>query len=120
MSDGGGNAQLRSFVERAERLDEEIAGLNSDKKDLFAEAKSVGFDVAAIKTVLGIRRKDPAKRSEHNAMVALYLSNLGMADAAGEVESNDPVQAHPRSTERANDAPIEWPIRIPRNSSSEA
>lgn len=120
MGDGGGNAQLRSFIERAERLDEEISGLNSDKKDLFAEAKSVGFDVAAIKTVLGIRRKDPTKRAEHNAMVALYLSNLGMADAAGEVEDNDPVQAQARSTERANDAPIDWPIRISPTANPEA
>lgn len=119
MSDGGSNAQLRSFIERAERLDEEIAGLNSDKKDLFAEAKSVGFDVAAIKGVLSIRRKDPAKRAAHNEMVALYLANLGMVDAATEVESHS--LAHPHaSNERANDTAIDWPIRISRSTNLEA
>jgi uncharacterized protein (UPF0335 family) len=81
------NARLASFIERAEHLEQEIADRNSDKKELFAEAKSAGFDVPALKTVLGIRRKDPAKRSAHNSMVALYLSTLGMADEASEVEA---------------------------------
>jgi len=101
--------QLRSYIERAERLDEEIAGLNTDKKELFAEAKGAGFDVAAIKSVLGIRRKDPAKRAEHNSMVALYLSTLGMADEAAEIEANDPVHVQARSSDRAkSDEPIDW------------
>lgn len=86
MTDSASHSQLRSIVERVERLDEEIAGLNGDKKDIFAEAKANGFDVKALKAVLSIRRKEPAERSEHNAMVSLYLSTLGMADAAEEVE----------------------------------
>lgn len=102
--------QLRSYVERAERLDEEIAGLNTDKKELFAEAKGNGFDVKALKQVLSIRRKDPAERAELNAVVALYLSTLGMADEAAEVEANDPVQAQARSTDRANEAPMDWAL----------
>lgn len=98
MSDGSNSAgQLRSIVERVERLDEEIAGLNADKKDIFAEAKANGFDVKALKSVLGIRRKDPGERAEHNAIVATYLASLGMADAAQEVEANDPVQVQARA-----------------------
>lgn len=97
MSDSTAHSQLRSIVERVERLDEEIAGLNGDKKDIFAEAKANGFDTKALKAVIAIRRKDPSERSEHNAMVSLYLSTLGMADAANEVEQMaSRVQAHMR------------------------
>lgn len=119
MSDATSNSagQLRSYIKRVERLDEEIAGLNADKKDLFAEAKSNGFDVAAIKTVLGIRRKDPSKRAAHNSMVALYLSTLGMADEAAEVEASDPAHVQARSSDRAkSDEPIDWArVRFSRN-----
>jgi uncharacterized protein (UPF0335 family) len=79
MSDGNGH--LRSFVERIERLDEEIAGLNGDKRDLYSEAKSSGFDPAALKTVVGIRRKqsrDPQLFEERESLVDLYLSTLGV------------------------------------------
>lgn len=73
--------QLRSIIERVERLEEEIAGLNSDKKDVFAEARGNGYDVAALKAVLKVRRTDPAARSEHEAIVATYMAALGMIDA---------------------------------------
>ena len=89
MSDGSNSAgRLRSFVERIQRLDEEISGLNADKKDIFAEAKSDGFDVPALKKVLSILRKDPQARAEQEAIVATYLANLGEIDAASEVESS--------------------------------
>lgn len=90
MSEQTAQSQLRTIVERVERVEEEIAGLNGDKRDIFAEAKANGFDVKALKAVLSIRRKEPSERSEHNAMVSLYLSTLGMADAADEVEQLDP------------------------------
>ena len=95
MSDGSNSAgQLRSIVERVQRLEEEIAGLNADKRDVFAEAKSAGFDVKALKTVLGILRKDPAARAEQSAIVATYLASLGEFDAASEVgNANVQVQA---------------------------
>lgn len=70
--------QLRSFVERVERLEEEIKALNSDKRDIFAEAKSNGFDVDAIKAILKIRRQDADERHEHDAIVELYAQALGM------------------------------------------
>lgn len=108
MSEEAARTHLRSFVERIERLEEEIAGLNGDKRDVFAEAKGHGFDTKALKVVLGIRRQDPSARAEQNAIVVLYLSELGMAEAAEEVEQNDPrvhVQAHPRTCTREDEPP---------------
>lgn len=97
MIENATQSQLRSIVERVERLDEEIAALNGDKKDIFGEAKANGFDVKALKSVLAIRRKDPSERAEHNAIVSLYLATLGMADAADEVEQAAPrVHVHMR------------------------
>ena len=75
---GFAKEQLRSFVERVERLEEEIKGLNSDKRDVFAEAKANGFDVKALKTILAIRRQDPDDRKEHDTVVELYAQALGI------------------------------------------
>jgi len=70
--------QLKSVIERIERLDEEIKAINSDKRDVFAEAKANGFDVKAIKTILAIRRQDADERREHDTIVELYASALGI------------------------------------------
>lgn len=83
MSDIGHNSgiaaeQLRSFIERAERLHEERKGLADDLRDLFAEARGVGFDVKAIKQILKIRGQDHAERQEAEAILETYLSALGM------------------------------------------
>jgi len=72
---------IRSAVSRIEALDAEIKGLNDDKKDVFAEMKSQGLDVAALKTVIAKRRKDPDKLNEHESLVALYESALGTEPA---------------------------------------
>lgn len=71
--------QLRSFVERIERLEAEIKELNSDKADVYAEAKSNGFDVKVLKQVVAIRRQDKAERQEREAILELYLNALGMS-----------------------------------------
>lgn len=71
-------SHIRSFVERIERLDEEIKELNTDKRDVYAEVKGYGLDVKALRAVVSLRRKDAAGLQEHNAIVALYLSALGM------------------------------------------
>lgn len=68
--------QLRSFVERVERIEEEIKAGNDDKRDIFAEAKSQGFDVKALKTVIARRRKDPHELLEHDAIVETYWAAL--------------------------------------------
>lgn len=69
---------LRAFVERLERLNEEINCLNDDKKDVYGEAKSMGFDVKVLKRVLAIRRQDKDERLEQEAILDLYLTALGM------------------------------------------
>lgn len=75
---GFAKEQLVSFLERAERLREEKKGIEADLKDLFAEAKSTGFDVPAIKEILKDRAADPAARAEHEAIVELYKRAIGM------------------------------------------
>lgn len=75
-ADGG---RLTQMVERIERLEAEIAELNADKSDLYKEAKGSGFDVAALREVIGLRRKEnrnPAAFAEKNAIVDLYLNQL--------------------------------------------
>lgn len=70
--------QLKAFVERIERLDEEIKGLNDDKRDIYAEARGNGFDVKVLKKVVALRRKDYAERMEEDAILELYMQALGM------------------------------------------
>ena len=53
-----------SFVERIERIDEEIKALNEGKKEVFAEAKGEGFDVKALKQILRLRKQDKDERDE--------------------------------------------------------
>lgn len=69
---------LRSFLERIERLEEEIKDLNGDKKDIFAEAKGNGFDTAIMRQLLRLRKKDPAERQEERAILELYMKALGI------------------------------------------
>lgn len=77
----GGNAQsqLISLVERIERLNEEAETLKEDIKEVFAEAKGAGFDTKIIRKAIAIRKMDPAKRAEAEAILDLYLSALGDA-----------------------------------------
>lgn len=72
--------QLRAFVERIERLDEEARALNDDRKDVYGEAKSMGFDVKILKRVIAIRRQDRDQRLEEEAILETYLQALGMID----------------------------------------
>ena len=71
--------ELKQLIERVERLDEELAGINGDKKDVFAEAKGRGFNTKAMKYILKVRRQDHAERQEFDAIVELYMQALGMA-----------------------------------------
>ena len=70
--------QLKSIVERVERLNEEKAGLQSDIKDLFTEARGNGFDVKALRHIIRIRAEDPNKRAEREAILETYMTTLGM------------------------------------------
>lgn len=71
--------QLKAFIERIERLEEEKAGLANDIKDVYAEAKSGGFDAKILRKIVSLRKKDHAERQEEEAILELYLQALGMA-----------------------------------------
>jgi uncharacterized protein (UPF0335 family) len=73
--------QLRTFVARIERLEEEKAALAADLREVYAEAKSNGFDVKALRSVVRLRKQDETKRKEAEAVLATYLHALGMAEA---------------------------------------
>lgn len=70
--------QLRSLIERIERLDEEKQTIADDIKEVYAEAKGVGFDVKTLRTLIRLRKIDPAERQEAEAMLELYKAALGM------------------------------------------
>ena len=70
--------QLRSLVERVERLEEEKAALTADIREVYAEAKGHGFDTKIMRQVVRIRKLDKADRQEQEAVLDLYLSALGM------------------------------------------
>lgn len=76
----GGNAKehLKSFIERIERLEEEKASLAEDIKEIFAEAKSFGFDPKIMRTVIRMRRQEPQQRDEYRETLDAYLGALGM------------------------------------------
>ena len=70
-------SRLRTILERLERLEEDKAAVAGDIKEVFAEAKGEGYDVAVLRKVLRIRKQDKAKRQEEEAILDLYLSALG-------------------------------------------
>lgn len=78
--------QLRSFIERIERLEEEKKALGEDIKEVYAEAKSEGFDTAIMRQVIKIRRMDEAELSEQEELIEVYKRALGMTpgDDTGE------------------------------------
>lgn len=69
--------KLRSFVERWERLNEDKAAVAADIKELGAEIKGEGFDLAIVREVIKLRAQDAAKRQEREALVDLYMSSIG-------------------------------------------
>jgi uncharacterized protein (UPF0335 family) len=71
--------QLRAFIERVERLEEEKSQLQEDIKEIFAEMKGTGFDIKAVRTIIRLRKKDQAERQEEEAVLDLYKAALGMA-----------------------------------------
>ena len=70
--------QLRAFVERIERLEEEKAALAADIRDVYAEAKAMGYDVKTLRTVVRLRKQDATERQEQEAILATYMIALGM------------------------------------------
>lgn len=70
--------QLRLLLERIERIEEEERGVADDKKDVFSEAKAMGFDVKTMRTILKLRRMESHHREEAEAVLETYLISLGM------------------------------------------
>jgi uncharacterized protein (UPF0335 family) len=70
--------QLKAFVERVERLEEEKKAIADDVRDVYAEAKANGYDVKALRTVVRLRKQDVNERKEQEAILETYLHALGM------------------------------------------
>jgi len=100
MTYGIARDHLRAFIERIERVEEEIAELNSDKRDIYAEAKGSGFDVPTIKKVVRLRKLDSNERAEADALLDTYMAALGMLPAT-RAPAHDPI------TGEAHDEPSE-------------
>lgn len=70
--------QLRLIVERIERMNEEIDGAMADRKDIYAEAKAIGFDPKVIRGIVAMRKIDPHTRMENEALLETYKAALGL------------------------------------------
>lgn len=84
MSDIGHNSnrvvadELRALVERIERVDDEISLGRETMREIYKEAKSRGYDTATIRKVIALRKKDPEKLAEEQALLEMYGSALGV------------------------------------------
>lgn len=94
-SNSGGDAhgvardQLRAFIERIERLEEEKKTIADDIKDVYGEAKGTGFDTKILRKVIAIRKQDKEERMEQEAILDTYLQALGMLDHVGQHGDDD-------------------------------
>lgn len=70
--------QLRSYVERIERLEEEKTNIASDIKDVYSEAKSMGYDVKCIRKVVSMRKRKPHELEEEEQIMTLYRMAVGI------------------------------------------
>ncbi|CDP50592.1 DUF2312 domain-containing protein [Paradevosia shaoguanensis] len=77
--------QLKAFIERIERMEEEKAAIAADIREIYAEAKGNGFDTKVLRQVVKIRKQDHNERMEQEAILDLYLSALGMQAAPPEL-----------------------------------
>lgn len=84
MSEPIAAVRLKSFVERIERLREEKAAITADERDIFSEAKGVGFDTKAMRKVLQRRAMDPSALDELDSLIELYEGALGGKGVAAE------------------------------------
>lgn len=87
-TEGVAQDQLRAFVERIERMEEEKKAIADDIKEIYAEAKGNGFDTKVLRQVIRIRKQDRSERLEQEAILELYMAALGMAMAPTEDEQD--------------------------------
>jgi uncharacterized protein (UPF0335 family) len=74
---GSAQGQLKSVIERIERLEEDKKSVMEDLKSVYAEAKGNGFDTKVIRKIIRLRKQDTAARQEEEALLDLYLSAIG-------------------------------------------
>lgn len=70
--------QLRAFVERIERMEEEKKAISDDIREIYSEAKGNGFDTKVLRMIIKIRKRDASERMEQEALLDLYMAALGM------------------------------------------
>jgi uncharacterized protein (UPF0335 family) len=87
VEDSVAQDQLRAFIERIERMEEEKASIANDIKEIYAEAKGNGFDTKILRQIVRIRKQDHNERMEQEAILELYMQALGMATAPRESEA---------------------------------
>jgi uncharacterized protein (UPF0335 family) len=80
-SDSVAQDQIRAFIERIERMEEEKKAIADDIKEIYAEAKGNGFDTKVLRQIIRIRKQDASERMEQEALLELYMAALGMAVA---------------------------------------
>lgn len=78
MTDNVSAEQLRQFIERVERLEEEKRALQDDIKDTYGEAKGTGFDVKTMRSIVRLRRMEKHHRDEADALLETYRQALGL------------------------------------------
>jgi uncharacterized protein (UPF0335 family) len=88
MTDVGGisSGQLRSFIDRIERLEEEKSTIAEQIRDVYGEAKGYGYDVKVIRKVIGLRKMEPNDRHEQEELLDVYMHALGMIPASDSEE----------------------------------
>ena len=88
MSEGNVAAdQLRMFIERIERLEDEKRGIADDVKEVYAEAKSNGYDTKTMRKIVALRRMEKYARDEADALLHTYREALGMGQLEFHLES---------------------------------
>jgi uncharacterized protein (UPF0335 family) len=70
--------QLKSIIERIERLEEEKKAISDDIRDVYAESKGNGYDVKALRAIIRMRKQDPDERAEAETILETYMQALGM------------------------------------------
>ena len=88
-SDSVAQDQLRAFIERIERMEEEKKAIADDIKEIYAEAKGNGFDTKVLRQIARIRKQDASERMEQEALLDLYMAALGMQAAPKDSDDDD-------------------------------
>ena len=88
-SDSVAQDQLRAFIERIERMEEEKKAIADDIREIYAEAKGNGFDTKVLRQIIKIRKQDHAERMEFEALLELYMVSLGMQAAPRESDDEE-------------------------------